>query len=93
MEWVPSMNVCPTRHMASPNDVEKSRLWTRVAIGQFFFLDISMAKYASPRSTQPPVAPAASPLQYVRRRNANSLRERGHIELIETILAIITVEK
>jgi len=46
-----------------------------------------------PRSTQPPVAPAASPLQYVRRRNANALRERGHIEMIEPILAIITVKK
>jgi len=42
---------------------------------------------------QPPVAPAASRLQYGRRRNANALRERGHIELIEPILAIITVEK
>jgi len=46
-----------------------------------------------PTSTQPPVAPAASRLQYGRRRNANALRERGHIELIEPILAIITVEK
>ena len=46
-----------------------------------------------PRSTQPPVAPAASRLQHGRRRNANALRERGHIELIEPILAIITVEK
>ena len=46
-----------------------------------------------PRSTQPPIAPAASPLQYVRRRNVNALRERDHIELIEPILAIITVEK
>ena len=46
-----------------------------------------------PRSTQPPVAPAASRLQYVRRRNANALRERDHIELIEPILAISTVEK
>jgi len=36
---------------------------------------------------------AASWLQYGRRRNANALRERGHIELIKPILAIITVEK
>ena len=47
----------------------------------------------APWSTQPPVAPAAIRLQYGRRRNANALRERGHIELIEPILAIITVEK
>ena len=47
----------------------------------------------TPKSTQPSVAPAASWLQYGRRRNANALRERGHIELIEPILAIITVEK
>jgi len=47
----------------------------------------------APRSTQPPVAPAASRLQYRRRRNANALRERDHIELIEPILAISTVEK
>jgi len=46
-----------------------------------------------PRSTQPPVAPAVSRLQYGRRRNANALREGGHIELIEPILTIITVEK
>ena len=32
-------------------------------------------------------------LQYGRRRNANALREHGHIDLIEPILAIITVEK
>ena len=49
--------------------------------------------YRLPRSTQPPVAPAASRLQYGRRRNANALREHGHIDLIEPILAIITVEK
>ena len=53
----------------------------------------SQAKGNGPRSTQPPVAPAASRLQYGRRRNVNTLRERGHIELIEPILAIITVEK
>jgi len=46
-----------------------------------------------PRSTQPPVAPAASRLQYGRRRNANALPERGHIELIEPILAIISMKK
>ena len=51
------------------------------------------AMLIAPRSTRPPVAPAASRLQYGRRRNANALRERGHIELIEPILAIITVEK
>ena len=43
-------------------------------------------------STQLPVAPAASRLQYGRRRNANALPERGHIERIEPILAIISVE-
>ena len=32
-------------------------------------------------------------LQYGRRRNANALRKRGRIELIEPILAIISVEK
>jgi len=47
---------------------------------------------AGPRSPQPPVAPAASRLQYGRRRNANALPERGHIERIEPILAIISVE-
>ena len=52
-----------------------------------------MYSILGPRSTQPPVAPAASRLQYGRRRNANALRDRGHIELIEPILAIITVEK
>jgi len=46
-----------------------------------------------PRSTQTPGAPAASRLHYERRRNANALPERGHIELIEPILAIISVEK
>ena len=40
-----------------------------------------------------PVASAASRLQYGRRRNANALPERGHIKLIEPILAIISVEK
>jgi len=44
------------------------------------------------RSTQPPVVPAASRLQYGRRRNANTLPEHGHIERIEPILAIISVE-
>jgi len=39
----------------------------------------------SARSTQP--------LQYGRRRNANALPERGRIELIEPILAIISEEK
>jgi len=47
----------------------------------------------TPKSTQPPAAPAASPVQYVRRRNANALRERGHIKMIEPILAIMSVEK
>jgi len=42
---------------------------------------------------QPPVAPAVSRLQYGRRRNANPLPERGHIEWIEPILEIISVEK
>jgi len=46
-----------------------------------------------PRSTQPPVAPAASRLQYRRRRNANALTERDHIERIDSILAIMSVEK
>ena len=46
-----------------------------------------------PRSTQPPLAPAASRLQYGRRRNANASPERGHIERIEPILAIIAMEK
>jgi len=45
-----------------------------------------------PRSTQPPVAPAASRLQYGRRRNTNALPKRGHIVRIEPILAIISVE-
>jgi len=49
--------------------------------------------FHGPRSTQPPVAPATSRLQYGRRRNANALPERGHIERIEPILAIISVEK
>ena len=48
---------------------------------------------SAPRSTQPPLAPAASRLQYGRRRNANALPERGHIQRIEPILAIIAVEK
>ena len=52
-----------------------------------------LSMLVGPKSTQPPVASAASRLKYGRRRNANALRERGHIELIEPILAIITVEK
>jgi len=48
--------------------------------------------FVRPKSTQLPVAPGASRLQYGRRRNANALPERGHIERIEPILAIISVE-
>jgi len=54
---------------------------------------IFMAAWYGPRSTQPPVALVASRLQYGCRRNTNALRERGHIELIEPILAIIAVGK
>ena len=57
-----------------------------------FFKKLKNTSQKSPRSTQPPVAPAASRLQHGRRRNANALRERGHIELIEPILAIISME-
>jgi len=52
-----------------------------------------IAKLFYMASTHTEVNSAASRLQYERRRNANALPERGHIELIEPISAIITVEK
>ena len=59
----------------------------------YIMTKLRFAPLRRPRSTQPPLAPAASRLQYGRRRNANASPERGHIQRIEPILAIIAVEK